>query len=193
MTSQQPGPDPEQQPGWQAPMPPPPEYRGGPAYGGGYRPPGPPPGPPPAVPATLDAAWWLVIANAVIGIVGLAYTVTHRDEIIDRIMQRRDIDLALARTAANVGITLAVVFGIGFAIFYIFLAMKMRSGRNWARVTLTVFLGLGVLGGLTNVTGDNPALSKGLGGLALIVDVIALVLIWLRPSNEFIAAHNRTR
>jgi hypothetical protein len=192
MTHQQPGPDPEQQPGWQAPMPPPPEYRGGPPPGGGYggfRPPGPP-GPPPAVPGTLDAVWWLVIANAVLGFVGLAYTLTHRDEIIDRIMARRDIDAALARTAANIGITIAIVLGVGFAIFFIFLAAKTRAGRNWARVTLTVFLALGILGGLSNLAGNNPSFTRSLGGLDLLIDLAALVAIWLPPSNAYMAARN---
>ncbi len=197
--TQEPGQEPER-PGWQPPtpppMPPPPEYGGGPGYAGGpgyggFQPPGPPPGPPPDVPSTLDTAWWLVVANAALSLVGLVYTVTHRDELIDRIMAARNIDPELARTAANVGIGIGVVFGLGFALFYVFLAVKMRAGRNWARVTLTVFLGLGIVGGLTNLAGNSPPFAKLIGGISLLIDVAALILIWLRPSNEYIAAHNR--
>jgi hypothetical protein len=168
-----------------------PGYAGGPGYGG-FQPMGQQAGPPPPVPSTLDTAWWLVIANVVLGLIGLVYTVSHRQEIIDRVIQTRDLDPELARSAANVGIAVGVLFGIGFAIFYVFLAVKMRAGRNWARITLTVFLSLGVLGGLANTAGANPSFSKLVAVIGLLLNVATLILIWLRPSNEYIAARNRT-
>jgi hypothetical protein len=206
MTHEQPGREPDR-PDWQPPapppMPPPPEYggqgygtgygygggdgpggpgyAGGPGYGGppyaggprygGFQPMGQPPEPPAPVPSTLDTAWWLVVANVVLSLVGMVYTLTHRDEIIDQIISTRSVDPELARSAANVGIAVGVVFGLGFAVF---------------------FLSLGIIGGLANIAGTNPSFSKLLGGVGLLVDIAALVLIWLRPSNEYIAARNRT-
>jgi hypothetical protein len=174
-------------------MPPPPEFRTGvPAGAGGYGAyPQGPAGPPPAVPPTLDYTLWLVIASAVLGVIGLVYSLGQKDQIVDRLVRDRGISLEDAQNAANLGIAVAVVVGLGFAVFFVFLAMKIRAGRNWARITLTVLLGLGVLSGLNNLAGDGPAPLRTLGVIGLLLDIAILVLVWLPASNAYIAARNR--
>jgi hypothetical protein len=181
--------DPNDQP-WQTPMPPPPAYPTGGQQYGGYPPPGQA-GPPAPVPSTLDTVWWLVIANVAFGVIGLIYTLTHRQEIIDRVIAAQNVDIDAARTAANVGIVIGVLFGIGFAVFYIFLAGRIRQGKNWARITLTVFLSIGVLGNLIGLSGDNPGFNRALSGIGLVINATALVLLWLRASSAYIEARNR--
>jgi hypothetical protein len=188
MTGQQPGQDPNQ-PGWQAPMPPPPEFRPG-APAGGYGYPQQQQGPPPEVPKTLDVALWVVVANTVLGLIGVIYSLSQRDQIIARVMNNRSLSLEEARTAANIGITIGIIVGVGFALFYIFLAVKMRAGRNWARITLTVFLALGVIGGLASLGQDTAGLSKALSGIALVLDVVALVAVWQPASTKYIKARS---
>ena len=87
--------------------------------------------------------------------------------------------------------------GAVFALLVLFFALKMGAGRNWARIVLTVgsaFAILGAFGGTTrqSVTVNDisytvktsPALTYAVAAIAL----VALILVWIKPSNEFFTA-----
>ncbi|MBS1674283.1 MAG: hypothetical protein JSS74_09990 [Actinobacteria bacterium] len=57
---------------------------------------------------------------------------------------------------------------------------KMKAGRNWARVLLTVLEVLSIIGVFTG--------TNGVGILAVIISVVAVVLMWLPTSNEYFKA-----
>lgn len=85
---------------------------------------------------------------------------------------------------------------IGFVItagLWVLLIGLLRNGANWARVLLTIFGVLGVLAELADIVGalgTSPQNAGGIiqGGLGLAVVflvVLALVLMYRRPANDF--------
>jgi hypothetical protein len=93
----------------------------------------------PRRPVTATVASWCWIAGAalvVIALPGLFYT--GAEGLADDLGRDPTADAELARRAARLT---PVVFALGFAVLsvpFVIAAAKLRSGRNWARVLLTV-------------------------------------------------------
>ncbi|WP_189060427.1 hypothetical protein [Longimycelium tulufanense] len=176
------------------PAPPPPESMGGmPPPGatgaGGY--PAPPPMPPeaggqpaPEPPMAVKVSFWIWIASAVIGVVMALVSVTNRDEFTEQ-LRRQNPDLAeeQLRSTVNAALALSIVLAVLVAAIYVFFAVKMRAGRNWARITLTVVtLAFLVL---------QFAATGGIGSLGALVGLVAVVLMFLPSSNEYFQARRQ--
>lgn len=96
-------------------------------------------------------------------------------------------------------------FGLIALGLWIWMAVMNGKGRNWARVTGTVFGGLSLAGSLSTL--GNLAGNAALGGAALptsaagtvlaVVDpllvVAILVLLWVRPSSAYFSAVGAAR
>lgn len=103
----------------------------------------------PRRPVTATVASWSWIAGVVLVVLalpGLFYTGT--DAIADDLVRDSAAEPgALTRTEAEVAARLTpALFALGFAVLsvpFVIAAAKLRSGRNWARILLTV-LGLPV-------------------------------------------------
>jgi hypothetical protein len=170
-----------------------PVYPGGPT--GGYR---PEQGPPPARPTTVVAAFWLWIAAAVAAVISAVLVFTS--DIWDQALARAGIN---GTTAGGISVdtlittakTIAVVVMVIFVALYVFFAVKMYLGRNWARVVLTVLAGLAIISGFSaraEVTvGDTvyaAGSSEALRWVQVGLSVIGLILMWLAPSNDYFSA-----
>jgi hypothetical protein len=102
----------------------------------------------PRRPVTATVASWCWIAGAVLVVLalpGLFYT--GMEAFADDLARDSTQPDALTRSEAEVAARLTpVLFALGFAVLsvpFVVAAAKLRSGRNWARVLLTV-LGLPV-------------------------------------------------
>jgi hypothetical protein len=86
--------------------------------------------------------------------------------------------------AFNLGIGLAIVFGVLGAGLWLWMARASSQGRNWARILSTVFFGIATLELL-------PALSApALLGLAFtlllwVIGAAAVFFLWRGESSEF--------
>ena len=85
-----------------------------------------------------------------------------------------------------------MIFSLIFIGLFVLFAYKMRAGRNWARITLTV---LGALSVVSTLFGLSSA-----SGLHLVIALIQMVLILVaiyfmyRPeSNQYYAANKVRR
>ncbi|MGO4534734.1 hypothetical protein [Leifsonia sp. 2MCAF36] len=172
-----PGPD----QGFPAAPPPPPAY---PAYGATDATPAVAPSAPPR---TVEIAFWLFVAGAVLsvisGIITLATIGNQRNQIADALKnssQSAKIDVQSATDAIIAGATVwAIITLIFWAVTFVLFAVFMRRGANWARIVLTVLTVLSLL---------NIINGFGTGFLQFAAAVVAVVLIWLRPSSEYFAA-----
>ena len=130
-----------------------------------------------APPPQVNAAFWLYIAGAALSLVALIISLATVGSLKSTLMQQQSgLSDSAANAAIGISVTLAVVFGILYIAAYVLFAVFMRRGANWARIVLlivTVLSLFGVLGGY------------GVGAARVIVGVIATILIFLKPANEY--------
>jgi hypothetical protein len=134
-------------------------------------------------PKSIDAAFWLYVAAAVLGVIALIVSFTQldaaRDAALRQLEQQGQGDV-LPREAVEgamwVGAAIGVVFSLLFAAAYVVFAMLMRRGYGWARFVLGAFAVLALLG----VAG-----AFGLGALQFLCLAVATVLVFLPASNAY--------
>ena len=85
----------------------------------------------------------------------------------------------VANAALGVAIGFSVLTLIFWAVTFVLFAFLMRRGANWARIVLTVLTALSLFNVLNGF---------GTGTLQVILSIVALILIWLRPSSAWFAA-----
>jgi len=202
---QQPYPGQAQSPGQQ--------YPGQAAYPGatgGYQaPPGYPasyPGAPatlppkPAVPGSVNGSFWIFVVAAVWTVLSVVLVVNS--SIWDQALAYARANGAITTDVDSViGIvkTTVIAFAVVFAALYVFFAFKMRAGRNWARITLTVLAALSLVQAFgyrgTVTVGDQTYVASHLwqGILAAALSLIAIILMWVKPSNDYFAAMKARR
>jgi membrane-associated PAP2 superfamily phosphatase len=95
--------------------------------------------------------------------------------------------------ARVVFLVIIVVLSVAVPVILVWLGLKTRSGRRWARITVTVmltFVLLSMLGSLVT-PGHEPTLLGALGGsIQLVAHAAVLVLLWLpKDSRAFFRGH----
>ncbi|MFJ6000970.1 hypothetical protein [Arthrobacter sp. NPDC092385] len=104
---------------------------------------------------------------------------------------------------ASLGVGIGLVFSVVFAAVYVVLAVFIRKGHNWARITATVLAALNVLGLLASflllplagqaaeASGQSVAAPSGLSlALSVIVTLLGVagvVLTYLVPARPYFA------
>lgn len=124
--------------------------------------------------------WQVAIVIGVLGVVaGLVFT--DRDALIRKAM---DSNATLTHDQASTAITVALIVGavialviLGLELLFVF---KMRAGRNWARILLTVLGVLGILSGLYGLT-VGFTLGSVLNLISIVV-VIAAIVFMFKPA-----------
>lgn len=99
------------------------------------------------------------------------------------------IDVA---SLVNVVRVTTIVIAVIFLALYLFFAVKMRNGRNWARIVLTVLSALSVVSQFsvsTTVTVNGQEYSSSsnavTGWIAAVAAIIAIALMYLPASNAY--------
>lgn len=174
---------------------PPSEYGAGPPQYGPAPPPEPQHAPQPSMPSTVNAASIALFVLVGLVVVNAIITFANLQSIIDRSMSQGrptpgmtpEQAEALARTA----ILATTVVMLILAGLFLWLTIMVRKGRNWARITSTVFLAIGIVFGLLGLGTPGPALVTVIGIVMLILEIAALVLLWLKASSEYFRASAR--
>lgn len=140
--------------------------------------------PAPVPPQTVTIGFWLYIVAAVLSLIGLIITLTTAGD--SKVAIRRSLAAhgqTVSETTLNaalaVGIAVGVIVGLIFLAAYVLFAILMRRGANWARIILFVLTVLS----LTGILG-----SYGIGAARVVVAIIATVLVFLGPSNQYFKA-----
>ncbi len=196
---------PPQQPGQPDSWPGTPQYPAGPPQTPGQ--PGPYPAPPPAqehkpIPADVQTAfqlWFVVAALGVVYLVAaLLFVYSDRTSFVDQLMDEfaKQPDVTVTRSQAEqllvfglvaTGVFLTLVLG-GLTVLFDF---KMRKGKNWARMLLTmagvftVFSAIPTVFGAGAATGTAALVMGGAGILQAVVAVGAIVLMHRKESNDY--------
>lgn len=164
----------------------------------------------PQRPAQVETAFWIAVVLpllvTVLNVVSYLVLQGHVHESIGG--GADDVEREVASAVNGV----MLVFFIILTIFYLILTglwitfgFKLRAGRNWARITLTILagfwamsslgtIGSGGLAGLSDteaLPGSYYALSYAQGGLGIIGTVAFVALVFLPKSNAFFDAASR--
>ena len=132
-------------------------------------------------PQQVNIAFWLYIAGAALSLIALVVSLATVGSLKDDLQrqlatQGQQISGSALDSIVAVSVTGAVIFGILYIVAYVLFAYFMRRGANWARIVLlvvTVLSLFGILGGF------------GIGAARVVVGVIATILIFLKPANDY--------
>ncbi|MCP2261729.1 hypothetical protein LX15_005455 [Streptoalloteichus tenebrarius] len=138
----------------------------------------------PPRPVEVTVSFWTWIASAVWSFAAPVILVTQRDEVV-RLTRASQPTLTAQQVEAGVSLAIgtSTVVAIVVATLYVLFGFKMRAGRNWARITLTVLTALGAL-----------SLAFSLSWMSLLstlVSVVAVVLMYLPNANAYFRAQQR--
>lgn len=138
------------------------------------------------LPMTVARAVQVMFASAALGIVGLIVAIATKDSLRDQILEN-DPDIENIDTVVNATLTFSIVVGLFFTALWVWLALMVRQGKNWARIVTWVVAGLGLLVSVIGLIDPVTALNAILTGLGAILDLAVIVLLAMRPSNEYFA------
>lgn len=146
---------------------------------------------PVARPKSVDNAftmWLVIIGLAVVGlIINLTlgsddFTKAARDALAGQNKTEQEI-----KDYANAAKVFTVIVAIIFVGLYLLFAYKMRAGRNWARITLTVLGALNVISILFSFR-QAGGVSVVIGLVEAIVILAAIFLMFRPDANQYYAA-----
>lgn len=149
-------------------------------------------------PKAVDSAFQAVLASVAVSAAG-----TVVNYLLDRALLTRWVTETMAglppeqrmSPGALVG-AMQVLLGFSIAIFaglFVLFALKMRAGRNWARVLLTIYTALGVWGFLASVASSGAQLEL-IWSLAEVAFGVTAVVYMFRPeSTKYFAAVKERR
>lgn len=143
----------------------------------------------PPMPREVNLAFWLIIAAGVLN-------------FISTLMGSGNTGGPAG--AAAIGVGIGIVVGILTTGVYVLLAVFIRKGHNWARITATVLAGISILlmimswvtlaalqgnaevqAQLDGQSLEPSGFSIALNVLVVLLGVAGVVLCWLKPSNAY--------
>lgn len=132
-------------------------------------------GPPPST--VLNASKLLLVQVGLI-VLGLVVTFATMGSIKDQIRDASPtLDQNAVDVAAGVAIGMTIVGGIIGIALWTLLSVKVRAGKNWARIVTFVFAGLGLASAVFSIGQPASVLAHILVVLEMIVEVTLIVLL----------------
>lgn len=161
----------------------------------------------PQRPRAITAAFWIALVLPIVAtLMSVGMVWLQQDEMRTSLGAVPPEERAVAQAAAMFAMVGAVLVYAVLTTLWIVFGCQLRAGRNWARVTLTVFAGIWATTLLLDVIatpamqflapemvqrGAAEALTFGQSA-ACLVGVLAFIILVYRPSsNEFFRANRR--
>jgi hypothetical protein len=144
------------------------------------------------------------VASIVLNLAGSVFTFANWDRYVDAALaeqpQFQDTELQAAgidpQTFVQGLATFFVVLSLVFTALYALSVWFAWRGHNWARIVLFVIGGLGIAGGLLNVSGAGSSPFPSLTALSLFsfgAVLVGVVLLARKPSSEWYASEKWRR
>src|ERR1022692_3686766 len=128
----------------------------------------------------IARAFSLIVSLATIG--SLKSTILKRDP---------GFTTTQVHSAEVVVVAFAVIVGLISVGLWLWMARANKAGKNWARITSSVFFGLNTLGLLAIFRQAEPVLSRLITLLVWLVGLAAIIMLWRKESSEYFAAQRR--
>ena len=140
------------------------------------------------VPSTVNAAFWLYLAGAALGVASATVAAVIGIGRIDAealpggLPPPTDVSPGLVGAVQAVNVAFDIVLGVASVVGYVVFAVLMRRGAGWARIVLTVLSTIALVSGLVGLFALNL-----LNLLVSALVVAAAVLIWQPSANAWFA------
>ncbi len=148
----------------------------------------------PAPPTPVQQAVKLMYAGAIVSAISLIITLATVGSLKTAI---HNADPSLSATklhsAEVAAVAVAIIFGLIGIGLWLWMAYANKAGKNWARITATVFFGLDTLSVLTSFRQAEPILSRLISILIWLIGLGAIILLYQRESSAYYAASKTPR
>jgi len=140
-------------------------------------------------PKEIVASFWCYLGGALVGLLSGLLFIGQKQALLDTLRNQNTTNLSDAdlQAAANIAVVLVVVIAVILAGLYALFAFKLKAGRNWARIVLTIVAALNLL---SLVSGRGGSAVGYVGELAVIAGA---VLSYLPNSSAYITAVKASR
>lgn len=127
-------------------------------------------------PKEIMWSFWCYVAGALILIVSGILTISQRQQLVSALRTRNTQNLTpdQINTVVNATLVVTVVLLVVIAALYVLFAFKIRQGRNWARIVLTVVAALALISLL--VTAGSSSFLSIIGDIAAVLGCVASYL-----------------
>ena len=149
-------------------------------------------------PKAVDSAFQAVLTAVAISAVATVVTVLLDKALLTAwVTESLDTLPADQRPSVSTMVgAMQVLLGFSIAIFaglFVLFAYKMRAGRNWARILLTIYTGFGAWGFLTAMASSGAELEL-MWNLAEVAFGVTAVIYMFRPeSTKYFADYKERR
>lgn len=143
--------------------------------------------PRPPLPPTVRYAYYFMLAGAVLSLVSTLLGLGSKGAMRTAVQKASPgFTPDQVNTAVNFGLVAVVAVGLIGVGLWIWMAFANKAGRNWARITGTVFFGLDTL---TLISGLSKHNLVGLGitanALVWLVGLAAVLMMWNPASRPY--------
>jgi hypothetical protein len=135
-------------------------------------------------PTQVVVSFWMLIASAALWfLIAVSFAVTWNSEVKALLQQPRPAGIPPSQALSTIHeyLIFNLARDVVIAVLYLLSAFMVRSGRNWARLTITGIVGLFVIFGILN--GANLFIL-----IIVVVGLVAVGLLYTRPAKEYFAA-----
>jgi hypothetical protein len=157
------------------------------AYPGGAQMPPAQRGP---APSSVVNAVRLMYAGAVVSAIGVIVGLTTAGSLKTTLRNQTHPRLTPSQvnTDARVAIVAIVVIGIIGIGLWIWMALMCKSGKNWARITGTVFFGIATISTVAGFARPGVSISRVFSIIDWLVGLAAVILLWRKTSSAYFKA-----
>jgi hypothetical protein len=145
-------------------------------------------------PRAVRSAAWVMYAGAVASVVhSVVYLVTASATKTAIGHKYPRLSASELTTVAHITVTSEAVAGLIGAALFLWIAHACLDGRNWARITATVFCAVGFVGAFyalgTGWSTGNVIMGFAVDGIGL----VSICILWQRSSNAYFLKSRRPR
>ncbi len=156
--------------------------------------PGSDPGPP-VRPRSVDLACLFTVLGVLFGIVVVAVTTLGDTPALRELTRQAlqdagqqtitDADVASAMTTMRVSFVLAIAVFLALVVFFV---MKLRAGRNWARLVVVAVAAMNVVSFLTTAPAVGLGVDFLLNAVSVALAIATIVYLFRGESNAYFLA-----
>ena len=147
----------------------------------------------PPIPQSVTRAVQVMYLGALASLVGIIIELLTRHSLRTYIHDhstRNGHPLTATQVADTYHAELVVLVVVGLIgiVLWLWMAQMNKAGKNWARITSTVFFALdtlGAIGGLAGGALSGGSVNRFYGLVVWVIGVAAILLLWQRSSTQY--------